>query len=315
MKYVEIAVSQINTADTTFRYYREGDPFDERTSLPSELASAQVILRELAGAQQYQIIYGHLIVDALAPEDKVQAIVYGRKELSDDGCREFILKHDAATHAQLLTQYERAQLIRDMGKSMYRAAEILNVSKTVVRKWIRGAKVYDEVAAVGAKLAGLSFSHLIALAELAGKASKNGVTATAEDKKGYLEECAKREFSVSQFTAWLEKKLGLVEEEPAPAVDCQEDSDDLDSEVESPLPATDAADEEDDSVDLPGEIQGQIDQVLLDLGLLDDFRLRIDCEGHVTLTVGPVAVSALGDVAKAIRKAKAILASHLHPNT
>lgn len=287
MKQCTVAVSQIRSYDTTFRYHRGNDPFQERDFMPAERGHSSVVLREISGAQEYQIVVGHLLVEGLASNDEVCALVYGGEELSDEQCRELILKCDATNASQLLTQYERALLIRDMGVSKYRAAQILGKSDTTIRNWLRGAELADEILEARGPLGGLTFSHMVELAEAS---AQTGRTLSIDDKLSYLQKAIRDDLSVKQFRKFLDSELSPAVESSTEAQRSQVRPRTR-SRAKSPFQFVEGTSSPADPLQL------YVDNKIIDAGLEEIVQATCSSEEELDFAIGPVSINDLKAVA------------------
>lgn len=267
MKHATVLVSTIRSDDTTFDFYRP-DLFHEREGeLPDDpKVLTQVILREIPDSDEYQIVFGHKIIEKLPDAAEVPATIYSAAELPDQECGCVILEYDRNVGAQLLTHYERVCVIRKLGITAYRVHMILGVSDTQVHNWIKGAGVYDELLkSQSFDAENLCFSHLIELANQALRFEKvEGEKLDSATKEQYLKKCSEEEFSVSQFRRWLEAELGLVEVDTPTGCDKGEP-------VEEP-------------VDLPVDDEVEDKPDTEQQKLIDEFLLQFELSELVTIT-------------------------------
>ncbi len=297
MRYASIPVANVRAATSRFDFYRH-DPFGERTAtIPESPVATQVIVREISGTKEYELIFGHLLLKKLPPEGMVPAAIYSMKELPDEECGRLILEYDRTAGSQLLTQYERASVIKTLGIVNRRAAEILGVSEMVVSKWLRGAATYEEIMAAGGTVEGLSFSHLITLAEVTGLSM---LEITVEDKRTYLQKALEDDLSVKKFREFLEVELGLVE----------------DGESTKRSKRRSKSSEEEGSFSYKGgtssgaeELQLFVDNTIQEAGLDEYVKAVCTAADELEITIGPISTSKLGEVASCLQAIHAGLQS------
>lgn len=303
MKYETVSVRKIRLDDKTFDFYRD-DPFGERVStMPETTVLTQVVLREILEGSQYQLIFGHRQIERLSPEDKVPAVIYSADELPDEECGRVILEYDRATSCQVLTLYEKACVIRGLKVSNYRAARILGVNETLIGKWLRGAEAYDEVTSAGGTVKELSFSHLVALGEVTGKA-KDPVA--IDDKVSFLAKAVEEDLSVRQFERFLKEKLGLLEESKE------------ETAKKGKKKRQSSEDSDDPSIALKGGASGASEELELffqnkiqEAGLDDVVKDLTVTGDQVTFSVGPVSLKRLGEVGEFLKNLQVEVASKM----
>ena len=313
MQYAIVSRDRIRVDDRTFDFYRP-DLFGERNEaqssprvakiVPEDPTTAHVILREIPDTNEYQIIFGYLVVDKLPRGAELAATIYSAAELPDEECGLVILKHDRTIGAQVLTFYERACVIRALGVTMYRASKILGVTEPTIKNWLRGAEICDElIAAREFNTDRLSFSHLVALNALCERHEEEiGSEVSIEQKVEYLKKCSFDDLSVRQFRKWLEEVLGLVEHE-APLEDDKEDD-----EHESEHETDEGDDEESPSSRSISEVQRTINQLILEADLsVEDVRVNHGLDGKLNISATSVSVEELPRLADCLRRIHGML--------
>lgn len=202
---VTVALSNIDLADTTFRFRQVLRVADLVASLEANGQKVPAILREVKGRNKYQIISGFRRITAIAKIgwDKVNAIVLDNVS-DDEAWKISVIENEARkTYSDLDRGYAIRQYV-DMGHTVEEVATtVFHLSRkqaTRLKSLVDLPKAVQE--AIGEK--GFTATHALVLKQLADRFGDR------VDYKTWIDKVGSEELSVSQLRSAI---LAAVREE------------------------------------------------------------------------------------------------------